>query len=97
LISEITLQPGLCALIFTDGLVHAGERYGNSMDIATCLEVLLDDEDPTPESIAESLLEHALKLDQDRPADDISIAVLRVTSHPGDLIRRMYLRLPLDS
>lgn len=97
LISEITLQPGLCALIFTDGLVHAGERYGNSMDIATCLEVLLDDEDPTPESIAESLLEHALKLDQDRPADDISIAVLRVTSHPGDLIRRMSLRLPLDS
>ena len=97
LISEIPLQPGLCVVIFTDGLVHAGERYGRNMDIVTCLEVLLDDEDPTPETIAESLLDHALKLDQNRPADDISIAVLRVTSHPGDLIRRMSIRLPLES
>ncbi len=97
LISEIPLQPGLCVVIFTDGLVHAGERYGQNMDIVTCLEVLLDDEDPTPETIAGNLLEHALKLDQDRPADDISIAVLRVTSHPGDLIRRMAIRLPLES
>jgi serine phosphatase RsbU (regulator of sigma subunit) len=97
LISEIPLQPGLCVVIFTDGLVHAGERYGQNMDIVTCLEVLLDDEDPSPETIAGHLLEHALKLDQDRPADDISIAVLRVTSHPGDLIRRMAIRLPLES
>ncbi len=70
---------------------------GRHMDIVTCLEVLLDDEDPTPETIAGHLLEHALKLDQDRPADDISVAVLRVTSHPGDLIRRMAIRLPLES
>lgn len=97
LISEVTLEPGLCAVIFTDGLVHAGERYGQGMDIVTCLEALLEEEDPSPESIADRLLDHALRLDQGRPADDISIVVLRVTSHPGDLIRRMAIRLPLDS
>jgi serine phosphatase RsbU (regulator of sigma subunit) len=97
LISEVSLQPGLCAVCFTDGLVHAGERYGQSMEISTCLEALLEEEDPTPESIADSLLEHALRLDQGRPADDISIVVLRVTMHPGDLVRRMSIRLPLDS
>jgi hypothetical protein len=65
------------------------------MDVMTCLQALLDEGDPPPQGIADALLEHALKLDQDRPVDDISIIVLRVIDRKGDLARRMTVRLPL--
>ncbi len=96
-ISEITLKEGLTAVIFSDGLVHAGSRTGESLDIASCLQELLEEEDPTPELIADDLLRLAVTLDQGRPVDDVTIVVLRVTGSTGDLVRRMSVQLPLDS
>ena len=95
LISEVDLEPGLTALVFSDGLVHAGDRYGQSMDVPTSLQALLDGEDPSAQMIADSLLEHALRLDRGRPSDDVSVVVLRVKSYTGDEVRRMTVRLPL--
>ena len=94
-INEITLEPNLTAVMYTDGLVHAGDRYGEPMDVMICLQALLDNESPNPSLIADSLLEYALNLDQNRPADDISIVVLSVLSPLGDDVRRMTVRLPL--
>jgi len=95
-INEVDLQPGLTVVVYTDGLIYAGTRYGQTMDVETCLEALIEGvEDPSPQMIADALLEHALKLDQGRPSDDISVVVLRVTSHTGDLVRRLNVRLPL--
>jgi serine phosphatase RsbU (regulator of sigma subunit) len=95
-ITEVSLDTGLTAVIFTDGLVHAGERTGEKLDVPACLQTLLDNEDPPPQLIADSLLECALKLDQNRPVDDISVVVLRVLQHAGDEVRRMSVRLPLE-
>ena len=95
LITEVSLEPGLTAVVYSDGIVHAGSRYGQSMDVDVCLSALLEDEDPTAQLISDSLLEHALKLDQGRPSDDISVVVLRVNRYTGDEIRRMSVRLPL--
>ncbi|HLE15980.1 MAG TPA: PP2C family protein-serine/threonine phosphatase [Anaerolineales bacterium] len=95
LISEVDLEPGLTAVVFSDGLVHAGDRYGQSMDVPTSLQALLDGEDPSAQMIADSLLEHALRLDRGRPSDDVSVVVLRVKSYTGDEVRRMTVRLPL--
>jgi serine phosphatase RsbU (regulator of sigma subunit) len=97
LISELPLEAGLTAVAYTDGLVHAGCRSGDCMDVSTCLQALLDEGDPSPQTIADSLLEHAMKLDQGRPVDDVSVIVLRVTTHRGDAVRRMTVRLPLIS
>lgn len=97
LISEIPLEAGLTVVIFTDGLVHAGSYYGDSMDISTCVKVELEDENPSPKKIADSLMTHALKLDRGRPRDDISIVVLRVITGGGDMIRRMTVQLPVNS
>jgi len=96
-ICEMSLEPGITVVMYTDGLVHAGSRSGERMDVPTCLQAFLDDEDPSPQTIADELLETACKLDEGRPADDISVVVLRVTSHDGDLVRRMNVRLPLES
>lgn len=96
LISEIPLEPGLTVIVFTDGLVHAGTRYGETMDILTCFQSLVDEEELLPpQEIADALLLHAMQLDQGRPVDDISVVVVQVTGHSGDLVRRMNVRLPL--
>ncbi|MCJ7716822.1 MAG: serine/threonine-protein phosphatase [Anaerolineales bacterium] len=97
LISEIPLDPGLTVVVFTDGLVHAGSYYGDSMDICTCVKVELEDEYTSPTKIADSLINHALKLDRGRPRDDISIVVLKVIRGGSDMIRRMSVQLPINS
>ena len=60
-------------------------------------EELLEEENPTPELIADDLLHLAVTLDQGRPVDDVTVVVLRVTGSTGNLIRRMSVQLPLDS
>jgi serine phosphatase RsbU (regulator of sigma subunit) len=82
--------------MYTDGLVHAGSRYGEIMDVIACVQSLLEEEDPSPQFIADDLLDTAVRLDQGRPSDDISITVMRVTSYTGDDVRRMSVQLPLD-
>lgn len=96
-ITEVPLEPGLTAMVFSDGLTNAGDRTGTPLDLEACLCSLLDNEDPSPDFLADSLLEHAVKLDQGRPSDDISVAVLRVVPRNGDDVRRMTVRLPLTS
>jgi len=102
-INEVNLSPGLTVVIYTDGITHAGSRAGQSMNAAACLESLLDSESPSPHFIADSLLKHALKLDNDRPVDDISVIALRVVPQGNKdplkiqaKIRRMAVSLPID-
>jgi serine phosphatase RsbU (regulator of sigma subunit) len=96
-ITEVELEPGLMVLVYTDGLTHAGERCGESMDVAASFRRLIEDADPSPQMIADSLLEEAFRMDEQRPSDDISIVVISVTRHSGDHVRRMTVRLPLES
>ena len=66
------------------------------MNTEELLQSLIEDEDPTPQEIADKLLAHAVRLDENRPADDISVLVLKVTSRNGDNVRRMSVRIPID-
>ena len=94
-ITEVPIQVGITAIVYTDGLVHAGERTGEHIDIASILRALLDCEDPSPQLIADTLLEEAVKIDQNRPVDDVSVVVVRIMPQTGDYVRRMNVRLPL--
>lgn len=95
-ISEIPIEPGLAVVVYTDGLVHAGERVGRPMDVRTSLKAMLEEQDPTPQEIADALLNEAVRLDNNRPADDISVVVLKVMERRGDDVRRMTVRLPIS-
>ncbi len=95
-ISELPLEAGLTAIMYTDGLAHAGSRFKEEMDLISNIQCLLEDEFGSPQTIADSLLEQAYKLDQNRPIDDISIVVLRVDGSQGDGVRRMNVRMPID-
>jgi serine phosphatase RsbU (regulator of sigma subunit) len=96
LITEIAIEPGLVIVIYTDGLIHAGKRRGLPMDVGATIRSVLDDQDPSPQMLADALLAEAINLDENRPADDISVLVLKVTSRTGDNVRRMTVRLPLE-
>lgn len=96
-ISEIPVEPGLTIVIYTDGLVHAGDRNGTPFDICTSLQAMLEDQDPSPQAIADSLLAQAVALDDGRPSDDISVVVLKVSKRIGDDVRRMSVRLPINA
>lgn len=95
LITEVELQAGLVVVMYTDGLTHAGARRGQQLDVCNAIQAMLDEQDPTPGEIADALLAHAINLDDDRPADDISVVALKVTAGSGDRVRRMSVRLPI--
>jgi serine phosphatase RsbU (regulator of sigma subunit) len=95
-ITEIEIETGLTVVIYTDGLTHAGERRGQPMDVCEVIRSLLEEQEPSPQELADSLLAFAVRLDENRPADDISVLVLKVMPQSGDDVRRMSIRLPLS-
>jgi serine phosphatase RsbU (regulator of sigma subunit) len=95
-ITEIAIEVGLTIVIYTDGLVHAGKRRGQPMNTMEVLQSMLEDQSPSPQAIADTLLAHAVSLDDNRPADDISVLVVKVGSRTGDNVRRMTVRLPIE-
>lgn len=95
-ICEIALQNNLTVVMYTDGLAYAGDRVGRPMDMRTAIGALLEDSNPPSQEVANLLLDQAIRLDDGRPSDDMSIVVLRVTSGAEDNIRRMTVRLPVQ-
>lgn len=97
-ITQLPLEPGLIVVVFTDGMVHAGDRTGEHMDVKACLWTLVEKVSlsPQPQYIADQLLAHALELDNGRPVDDITVVVVGVLQRSGDDVRRLTVRLPLD-
>ncbi len=94
-ISEIPLEIDTTIVMYTDGLANAGSRIGQSIDICTLLESLLEDQEPAAQEIADTILSEAIRLDNNRPNDDMSIVVLRVNPRESDQVRRMTVRLPV--
>jgi serine phosphatase RsbU (regulator of sigma subunit) len=94
-ITEFQLEPGMTVVFYTDGIVDAGSRYGLSLDVCTLLDSLLDEQNPSAQSIADALLAEAIRIDQGRPNDDMSVVVARITGLESDQVRRMTVFLPI--
>ena len=94
-ISEIQLEPGLGVVVFTDGLLHAGERTGSGLDVVGSLRDLQQSAAPEPARWAEDLLQRAVELDEGRPSDDITVLVAVILKRQGDDVRRLSLRMAL--
>ena len=96
-ITEISLIPRTTIVLYTDGVMRAGERFGHSIDFCSMIQAYLDEQEPSAQYIADALLSHALRLDQNQPSDDMSVVVLRVIEKSIDNIRRLSVRLPFDN
>nr|NIM94767.1 SpoIIE family protein phosphatase [Anaerolineales bacterium] len=95
-IIEVPLESGLAAVVFTDGLLHAGERSGKKMDIVNCIKDIMSEGPPDAAHWADHLLAHALELEQNRPSDDISVVVVAILPSKGDEVRRLTAHMPLS-
>ncbi|MBN2499887.1 MAG: SpoIIE family protein phosphatase, partial [Anaerolineales bacterium] len=93
-ITEVALEEGLVAVVFSDGLRHAGDRKGQRLEIPECVQTILA-ENPPAQTFADRLMDLAMTADEGRPIDDVSIVVLRVMPYNGNEVRRMQVRLPL--
>lgn len=93
-ISEVGLTPGLACIVFTDGLVHAGKRKGEAMDMLACTQDLISAEEWEADAWADTLLNQALHLDDGRPADDISVVVAIISNKADEKIRRISAHMP---
>lgn len=94
-ISEIQLELGLMIVIFTDGVANAGDRTGQRVDIQTVMKAYSERENPPTQEIADGILSEALRLDQGRPNDDMSVVVLKTSPADGSQIRKMSVHLPI--
>ena len=93
-ITQLDLEENLYIVVFSDGLPFAGERYSQAINIESVFKTLID-QAKSPQEIANDLMAEALRLEKDRPGDDISILVLGVLPGSEDSVRRMSVRLPL--
>ncbi|MCL7451588.1 MAG: serine/threonine-protein phosphatase [Anaerolineae bacterium] len=97
-ITELPLEQDLHAVVFTDGLLTAGERYGAAFDpLAFVREWLAAvPRKGQARALADALLARAVELDRDRPGDDMSVVVFSVVpSQQLDKVRRMSVRFPI--
>lgn len=94
-ITEFPLESGITIVIYTDGIRFAGDRNGHPLDICILLESMLEEENPTPQEIADNILAQAIRADNNRPNDDMSVVVLRSLPVSPDQVRRMTVRLPV--
>lgn len=96
-ISELPIDAPTYVILFSAGLLRAGERRGDDLSLANRLALwpVLDGADP--QVLAESILQHALQLDDQQPVDDMSVVVLGIRSD-GDSVgmRRMTMSASFD-
>jgi serine phosphatase RsbU (regulator of sigma subunit) len=95
-VSSFPLEAGLQLWVVTDGIIGAGMRWqADHESIESRIESLANS-DLTANDQAASLLTGAIELDRLRPADDMTVATLRVFEDAsGRSIRSMQLTIPI--
>jgi serine phosphatase RsbU (regulator of sigma subunit) len=102
--TELPLQVPTTVILFTDGVIAAGQRRGRSLDLPAVVQALCEDCECDARVIADQMLRQALELDEGRASDDISILVLTVRARrekdeprslSGADVRRLSLTVPL--
>jgi len=93
-ITEVDLREGTTVVVYTDGLLHAGEHRGEPMDLPAVVRGMVE-EGWDARRMADELLRRALELERGRPRDDISVLVLQVTPDEDGEVRSLSVRMPI--
>jgi serine phosphatase RsbU (regulator of sigma subunit) len=94
-VTELPLAEGVVVVVISDGILEAGERYGQPLNLLESVRALLA-ASSTAQGIADGLLAQAIMLDKTRPEDDATVCVL--TIQPGqeeDTPRRLHVSFPV--
>ena len=95
IIQEVALEEDLTVVVFTDGLTHAGTYYEEKLNVHDEVSAAIN-KDMLAQDMADCLINRALKFEHDKPRDDISIVVLKVSQKgPSSGVRRLSVHLPI--
>jgi serine phosphatase RsbU (regulator of sigma subunit) len=93
-VSEIPIEPQITVVAPSSGMLKAGIENGQVFDFYTALSANLEEQQPTSSSIADSLLNQAISMDQGQPNEDMSVVVLRVFPGTRNRIRKINVNIP---
>jgi serine phosphatase RsbU (regulator of sigma subunit) len=95
--TELPIGPYTYVIAFTDGVLHAGQRCSQSVDVPALVKCLIDKEKAPAQVVADALLAEAVACDQGRPGDDISVLVVAVLPDQSDddKSRRLSVTFPI--
>lgn len=98
LITELAVSAYTYVVIFTDGLLRAGERHGEDLELVNYLSAWPAIEGRNPRELTEDLLRRAMELDRGEPTDDMSILTLAVLPGVADnRVRRLSISAPFEA
>lgn len=92
--TELPLLADTVLLTYSDGVIHAGRRYGRSLDWEVWDAKLRDLPIDHLGSFVDELMDQALELDQGRPTDDVSIMAMGVKRDDDSALRRLKASIP---
>ncbi|MBM4464022.1 MAG: serine/threonine-protein phosphatase [Chloroflexi bacterium] len=96
-ITELPIAPHTWLVVFTDGVLAAGQRYGERLDMVQLVSDFLAGGERAAQAMADDILERAVELDRGRPSDDISVLVIAIVPRlREDSVRRMTVSFPID-
>ncbi len=96
IISELPVAANTWVIVFTDGVLDAGHRFGTSLDVAGLVATFISQGASNAPALADTILAHAVELDHGRPQDDMSVLVLAILPREQvDDVRRLTVRFPL--
>lgn len=98
IIHQVPLETGLTLVVFTDGIWTAGERHGQTLDLVAMVQqhVQQSPDAGGAQVLADAILDEAVRLDQGRPADDMSVIVLQIVPNTDHhQARRLGVTFPI--
>jgi len=96
-ITELPIASHTWLVVFTDGVLAAGQRYGERLDVIWLVTDFLAGDKGDAQAMADAILERAVELDRGRPSDDISVLVIAIMPKVReDNVRRMTVNFPID-
>ena len=95
-ITEIPIEAGTVIVMLSEGILRAGKSSGEKTDITDLiLNVVEDSEEMSADQIANFFLGSAVTMDQNKPQDDMTAIVIKVSNNPAAHTRRMLLTSPV--
>ncbi|PDW01530.1 SpoIIE family protein phosphatase [Candidatus Viridilinea mediisalina] len=97
-LTELAVRPYTYIVVFSDGLLRAGERYDEDLELVNFLSAWPTEAGHTAQTLTDTILERAIALDRGQPSDDMSILSLAILPRDQAIsVRRMCASLPFEA
>ncbi len=95
-ITEIPIEPGAVIVMLSEGILKAGQSTGEDGEIVDLiLNIAEESRESTADDMADFFLKRAVRLDQNKPHDDMTVIVMKVDNESRFLHRRIFMTCPV--